>query len=164
MQATHYKYTSERSPLLRYERFINFWLRFFDAGRERQFLKVFRNYTMLTKPKRLTHLVVQSQFLSTMVGTQLFNAMVGPQLLHIIVGPQLLTIMVGTQLLLSAIEADNPTLSLHRPKSTPNWHFFKIFKFWGPSLPGMTSFTFQHHFPSGVYYDNCDCHIICARP
>ena len=28
--------------------FINFWLRFFDTRRETQFLKVFRNYTMLT--------------------------------------------------------------------------------------------------------------------
>ena len=32
------------------ERFINFWLRFFDTRRETQFLKVFRNHTMLTTP------------------------------------------------------------------------------------------------------------------
>ena len=32
-----------------------------------------------------------------------------------------------------------------------------------PSLPVMTSFTLQPHFLSGVYYDNCDCHILCTR-
>ena len=31
-----------------------------------------------------------------------------------------------------------------------------------PSLPGMTSFTLQTHFLSGVYYDDCDCNILCA--
>ena len=59
---------------------------------------------MLTAPQNSAHLVVQSQFL------------------NIIVGPQLLTTIVGTQLQLqqSAIKADNPTLCLHCPKSTPN--------------------------------------------
>ena len=114
---------------------------------ERQFLKVFRNHTMLTTLQRLARLVVQSQFLTIMVGPQLLTIMVGPQLLIIMVGPQLLTIMVGPQLLtimvgpqlltimvgpqlltimvgpqlhLSAIEADNPTVCLHGPKSSPN--------------------------------------------
>ena len=41
--------------------------------------------------------------------------------------------------------------------------FFKIFKFSGPSLTDMTSFTLQLHFLFGVYYDNCDCHILCER-
>ena len=52
---------------------------------------------------------------------------------------------------------------LHSPKSTPNSPFFKIFKFSGPSHPGMTSFTLQPHFLSEFYYDNCDCHFLCAR-
>ena len=65
---------------------------------ERQFLKVFRNHTMLTTPQRSAHLVVQSQFLNIMVG------------------PQLLTIMVGPQLQLSASMADNPTVCLHGPQ------------------------------------------------
>ena len=112
---------------------------------ERQFLKVFRNHTMLTTPKRSAHLVVQSQFLK------------------IIVGPQLLTIIVGPQLQLCAIEADNPTVCLPGPKSTPNWLFFKIFKFSWPLFPSMTSFTLQPHFLSGVYYDNCEYQILCAR-
>ena len=41
--------------------------------------------------------------------------------------------------------------------------FFKILKFSGPIVPGMKSFTLQSHFLSGVYYDNDDCHILCAR-
>ena len=69
---------------------------------ERQCLQVFRNHTMLTTPQNSVHLVVQSQFLNTMVGTQLLN------------------IRVGIQLQLSAMEADNPTVCLHGPKSTPN--------------------------------------------
>ena len=128
---------------------------------------------MLKTPKRSAHVVVQSQFLTIMVGPQLLTIMVGPQLLTIMVGPQLLTIMVGPQLLtimvgpqlltimvgpqlltimvgpqlqLSAIEADNPTVCLHGPKSTPNCLFFKIFKFSGPSLLGMTSFTLHPSF------------------
>ena len=112
---------------------------------ERQFLKVFRNRTKLTTPQRSVHLEVQSQLLTIMVG------------------PQLLTIMVGPQLQLSASMSDNPTVGLHGLMSTFNWLFFKIFKFSGTSLPGMTSFTLQPHFLSGVYYDNCDCHILCVR-
>ena len=75
---------------------------------------------------------------------------------------QLFLTMVGAQLQLCAIEADIPTVCLHRPKSTPNWLFFKIFKFSGSSYLGMMSFTLQPHFLSGVYYDNFDCHILCA--
>ena len=41
-----------------YERFINFWLWFFDTRRETQFLKVFKNHTMLTPPERTAHLVM----------------------------------------------------------------------------------------------------------
>ena len=37
-----------------------------------------------------------------------------------------------------------------------------LHKFSGPWLPGMTSFTLQSYFLSGVYYDNCDCHILCT--
>ena len=142
------------TPLFRYEPFINFWLRFFDTRRETQFLKVFRNHNMLTTPQRSAHLVVQSQFLNTMVGPQLLNTMVGPQLLNI---------MVGTQLQLSASRTENPTVYLYGPQSIPNWLFFKIFKFSGPSLPGMTSFTLQLISYLGFYYDNCDCYILCAR-
>ena len=96
-------------------------------------------------PQYSAHLVVQSHFLNVMVG------------------PEFLNIMVGTQLQLFLMEADNPTVCLHGPKSTPNWLFFKIFKFSGPSLPSVTLFTIQPYFLSGVYYDNCDCHILSAR-
>ena len=83
MQTTQYKYTSEN----------------------RQTLSCSGTNRLLTSsniPKRLAHLVVQSQFFKTMVG------------------PQLLPIMVGPQLQLSASMADNPTVCLHRRKSTPN--------------------------------------------
>ena len=120
--------------------FINFWLRSFDTRRETQFLKVFRDHTMLTTPQHATHLVVQSEFLNTMVGPQLLNIIVGLQLLHTMVGTQLLHTMVGTQLL-----------------------FSKILQILSPSLPGMTSSTLQSRFLSGAYYDNGDCHILCAR-
>ena len=116
---------TQATPLIRYEPF-NFRTRFVDTRREKQFLKVFRYQTMLKTPHRSAHIMVQSQILNT---------------------------MVGTQLLLSASMADNPTVGLHGPKSTPNWLFFKIFKFSGHSLPGMTSFTLQPHFLSGIYYD-----------
>ena len=148
---------------------------------------------MLTTPQRSAHLVVQSQFLNTMVGHQFLNIRVGPQFLNTMVGPQFLSIRVGPQFLntmvgpqflsimvgtqlngqhgpisipqlhLSASVTDKPSVCLHDPKSTTNWLFFKIFKFSRPSLPSMTSFTLQSHFLSGIYYDNCDCHIICAR-
>ena len=40
-----------------------------------------------------------------------------------------------------------------------NW----LFKISEASLPGMTSFTLQSHFLSGVYNSNCDCHILWTR-
>ena len=41
--------------------------------------------------------------------------------------------------------------------------FFQNPQILSPSLLGMTSSTLQPHFLSGVYYDNGDCHILCAR-
>ena len=74
-----------------------------------------------------------------------------------LVRPQLLTIMVGPQLQLFASMADNPTVC-----QLPTDPFSKSsnsqdhrFRAWRNSL--------QPHFLSGVYYDNCDCHILCAR-
>ena len=51
--------------------------------------------------------------------------------------------------------AEDSILCLHGPMSTLNCHFFKILKF-------MISSTLYPHFLSGVYYDNGDCHILCA--
>ena len=45
--------------------------------------------------------------------------------------------------------AETQLLCLHGSMSTPNWLFFKILKFSGPSLLGMTSSTLQPHFLSG---------------
>ena len=83
---------------------------------------------MLTTPQRSVHLVVQSQFLNSMVLTQLLNTIFGLQILNTIVLPNFSPswsdpIMVGPQL--SAIEADNPTVWLHGPKSNPNWPVFQ---------------------------------------
>ena len=96
--------------------------------------------------------MVGPQFLNTMVGPQFLNTMIGSQFLNTMIRPQFLNTMVLTQLQPSASMADNPTVYLHGPKSTPNWLFFKIFKFSGPSLPGMMSFTLKPYFLSGVYY------------
>ena len=63
----------------KYEPFNNFLVRVLTRV-ERQFLKVFRNYNMLTTPQRSVNLVVQYQFLNLMVGLQLLNIMVGLQL------------------------------------------------------------------------------------
>ena len=47
----------------------------------------------------------------------------------------------------------------------PNYCLFKILKFSGPSILGMTSSTLQLHFLSGGLFimTNVDCHILCAR-
>ena len=118
---------------------------------ERQFIKVFRNHTMLT-----TSFNGQNPTLcpngrnSTIVfhGPTSKSQLPGwTQLLNIMVGTELFNTIIWTQLQLSAIEADNPAVCRHCPKSTPNWLFFKIFKFSGPLLPGMMSFTLQPSSP-----------------
>ena len=79
-------------------------------GERHTILKSLSYHTMLTTPQRSAHFEVQSQFL---------NSFVGPQLLKTIVGPQILNIMVGPQLQMSTSMADNLTVCLHGPKSTP---------------------------------------------
>ena len=87
---------------------------------ERQFLKVFRNHTMLTTSfnGRNTTLYPNGRsstivFHSPTSKSQLPGRI--PTSQH----------HWRTQLLLSAIEADNPTVCLHRPKSTFNWRIFQ---------------------------------------
>ena len=46
------------SVVLDTNRFINFWLRFFDTKRETQFLKVYANHIILTPPQLAAHLLV----------------------------------------------------------------------------------------------------------
>ena len=86
---------------------------------------------------------------------------------------QLLNIMVGTPLLnclqlrqttpISVYMAQKSTFQWPSPQSTPNWHPFQNLQILSPSLLGMTSFTLQPHFLFRVYYDNCDCHILCVQ-
>ena len=44
-----------------------------------------------------------------------------------------------------------------------NWLFFKILKFSGPSLPGMTSSTPSSISCLGFIMTNSDCHILCTQ-
>ena len=111
----------------------------------------------------------QTQLLTITVGPQLLNTMVGPQLLNIIVGPSFSPSRLDPNFSTSWSDPNFNCLNGRQPNCLSTWPkvnsqlFFKIFKFLGPSLPGMTSFTLQPHFLSGVYYDNCDCHIFCAQ-
>ena len=85
------------SFVLRHEERDNSW---------KSFVSYYANYTM-----------VGTQLLHTIVRTQLLNTMVGTQLLH--------TIMIGPLLQLSPSVLENPTVCLHRPKSTPKCHVFQ---------------------------------------
>ena len=115
----------------RYERFISFWLRFFDMMRETQFLKVFRNHTMLTPPLKFgtSRGVLRSQFISA--GRDRKNITLR------IPNYRLSALMAETQLSASMVQCQ-----------LPNCLFFKIIKFSGTSLPGMTSSSLQPHFLS----------------
>ena len=108
--------------------FINFWLLFFDIRRETQFLKVFRNHTMLTPTPNVRPILwcLRSQFISA--GRDLKNS----------------TLRLNGRI---------PNSRLLGPISTLNWLFFKILKFSGPSLPSMVSSTHQPHFlPGGLLW------------
>ena len=111
---------------------------------ETQFLKVFRNHTMLTTPQNVQHISWSNLNFSTPWSD--------PTSHHHGRTPTSTVCLNGREL-----------------NCLPTWSkvnsrlFFKIFKFSEPLLPGMTSFTLQLHFLFGVYYDNCDCHILCAR-
>ena len=121
----------------RQERFINFLTSVHgDTRRETQFLKVFANHTMLTPLQRAAHLVM---------------------------------FKISVHLRWSRPEKLNHRRNSRKLNSLPqwsnlNWLFFKILKFSGPSLPGLTSFTLQPHLPVwGFIMTNGDCHILCVR-
>ena len=99
-------------------RLLTSWIRFFDTRRETQFLKVFCNHTMLTKP--LTF------------GTS-HGPISNPQLYG---QTQLLNIMVGTQLnLFQNLPNSQPISSehdiIHTPASFPVWGDCHILCAWG---------------------------------
>ena len=102
---------------------------------EKQFLEVFRNHTMLTTPPTL----------GTSHGPISISQHHGRT--------QVLTIMVGPPTSTVCLNGRQPNCLPTCPKVNSS----------GSSLPGITSFTLQPHFLSGVYYDNYDCHILCAR-
>ena len=137
--------------------FISFWLWFFHTRWETQFLKVFRNHTMLTKPPTFgTSRCVLDLNSSSLVGTfrngRKLNSMAENSISAPMAEAQLFGFMVQSQI-----------LNFSTRWSDPNWIFFKIFQILSPSLLGMTSSTLQPHFLSMVCYDNGDCHILCAR-
>ena len=134
-----YIYKYRQTLLFRYERFINFWLWFFDTRKE----TILTMLTILSDPTNTRHIPWCLRSLSVETcKTQLHLQRPRTQLCP---------------------NGRNSTVCLHGLISTSNWLFFKILKFLGPSLLGMTSSTLQPHFLSGVYYDNGDCHILCVR-
>ena len=159
---------TQATLLFRYEPFINFWLRFFDTRREIQFLKVFHNHTMLT-----TSFNGQNPTLcpngrnSTIIfhGPTSKSQLPGrTPLLHTMVGLNFSTPSWSDPNFNCLPQRQTTQLSVYIAQSQlPTDLFLKIFKFSGPSLPSMTSFILQPHFLSGVYYDNCDCHILCMQ-
>ena len=116
--------------------------------------------------------MAEIQLYVSMAETQLSFSMVQPQNPNSLVGPQLLNTMVETQLLHTMVGPHFNCLPLRQTTQLSVYivHYqlsidvyFKIFKFSGPSLSGMMLFTLQPRFLSGVYYDNCVCHILCAQ-
>ena len=71
--------------------------------------------------------------------------------------------LVGLQLLNIMVEPPTSTVCLHGPMSTFQLTLFQ-------NLQILRTIASRHdvihtpaHFLSGVYYDNCDCHILCER-
>ena len=124
--------------------FINFWVQFFDTRREK-ILNSLLYHTMLTIPKRSVHLVVQSQFLKVKVGYQLHNIIDGPNFW------QCLSQWQTTQLSAHIVQSQLLTTSFSKSSDSQD-HRFRVWRH-----------SHSSHFLSGVYYDNCDCHILCAR-
>ena len=113
----------------RYERFINFWLRFFDTRRETKFLLGWPNYLTPSHARRILYYL---RSLSVeILKTQLHASTVENSTL--------------------CFNGRHSTICLHGPISASQLTLFKILKFSGSSLPGMTSSTLQPHFLSGGF-------------
>ena len=130
-----YRYENRQTLLFSYERYIYFWLRFFDTRRETQFLKVFRNHTMLTPPpiSGTYHCVLHlnSSLPVEIRKTQLFDSMAKSPTLD------------------SMVQCQPSTDSFSK---SPNF----LFRVWcHPHSSPISSL--------GVYYDNGDCHSLCVR-
>ena len=128
----------------------NFLLRFFDIRRKTQFLKVLANHTLLTilsyYPQRATYLVVFkiSTYPRRSRHKKLNHRRNGRKVNSIPQRQELISLLPWSNLNFS-------TASFSKSSNS------------GPSLPGMTSSTLQLISCLGVYYDNGDCHILCAR-
>ena len=120
--------------------FINFWLRYFDTRRETQFLLCLRYYA---DPNNAWHILGCLRSLSVEIRKK--------KQLHLQRPNPNFNSMAENSILYAPMK-ENSTICLW-------WSNVNS----GLSLPGMTSFTLKPHFLSGVYYDNVDCHMFCAR-
>ena len=131
---------------------------------ERQFLKVFWNHTMLTTLQHSAHLLVHSQFLNTLVGPNFSTSWSDPYFCTSWSDPNFSPSWLDSNFnclpqwqttQLSAYMAQNqlPTASFSKSSNSPD-HRFRAWRHSHTST----------HFLSGVYYDNCDFSILCARP
>ena len=77
--------------------------------------------------------------------------------------PKILTLAATVENSTLCPNGRNSIVCRHGPMSTFNWHFFKILKF---SAHLFRAWRHPHSNPTfslGVYDDNGDCHILCAR-
>ena len=106
------------SLLFKYELFINFWIRFFNTRRETQFLKVFRNHTILTilsaVPFVMSKISVDRDPKIPTTSSTIQNS--------ILYAPMAENSSI-------CLHGRNSTICLQGPMSTLNFLFFKILKF-----------------------------------
>ena len=121
---------------------------------ERQFLKVLRNHTMLATPQNVRLILWSNLNLSKTWSVQTSQHHDRTHLLT-----------PWSELNFNCLPLRQTTqLSSYMAQSQlPTDSFSKIFKFSRPQLPGVITPTLQLHFLSGVYYDNCDYHILCPQ-
>ena len=124
--------------LFRYKRLLTSGLS--STRGDRQFLKVFRNHTMLT---------------TSFNGRNPTLCPNGRNSTIVFHDPTSRSQLPGRTQLLNCLSLRQTTqLSVYMAQCQhSNCLFLKIFKFSGTSLPGMTSFTLQLHLLSRVYYD-----------
>ena len=148
------------SLLFRYEPFINFWLRFFDTRRETILKSLSWSYYANNTPNvRHISWCFRSQFI--FAGRDSKNLTTAARAKNSTASK----IQCQPSTPWSDFNFSTPwsdTTSQHHDR-TPTNSFSKILQILRSSLSGMTSSISQPNFLSGVYYDNGDCHILCAR-
>ena len=134
------------------------WLRFFDMRRETQFLKVFRNHTMLTTSFNGRNPTLCPNGRNT---TIIFHGLTSKSPLY-------------GRTPTSQNHGRTPTLTVchwgRQPNCLSTWPKVNSQLTLFQNLQILRTLASEHdvihtlaHFLSGVYYDNCDCHLLCAR-